>query len=85
MSIPALASFAIFQFMWVWNDFLVAYIFIGSTNPVLQQGLLSLLGQYGQGWNLVAAGSFIVVIVPVIVFLSLQRFFVRGLTAGSVK
>ncbi|MBW4032468.1 MAG: carbohydrate ABC transporter permease [Acidobacteria bacterium] len=85
MSIPALASFAIFQFMWVWNDYLVAYIFIGNANPVLQQGLLGLLGQYNEGWNLVAAGSFIVVLVPLIVFLSLQRFFVRGLTAGSVK
>jgi alpha-glucoside transport system permease protein len=85
MSIPALASFAIFQFMWVWNDYLVAYIFIGNKNPVLQQGLLGLLGQYSQGWNLVAAGSFIVVIVPLVVFLTLQRFFVRGLTAGSVK
>jgi alpha-glucoside transport system permease protein len=85
MSTPALASFAIFQFLWVWNDYLVAYIFIGNTNPVLQQGLLGLLGQYNQGWNLVAAGSFIVLIVPLIVFLSLQRYFVRGLTAGSVK
>ncbi|MDP9028457.1 MAG: carbohydrate ABC transporter permease [Actinomycetota bacterium] len=85
MSTPALASFAAFQFLWVWNDYLVAYIFIGNTNPVLQQGLLGLLGQYSQGWNLVAAGSFVVLIVPVIVFLSLQRFFVRGLTAGSVK
>jgi len=85
MSVPALASFAIFQFLWVWNDFLVAYIFLGNKSPVLQQGLLGLLGQYGQGWNLVAAGSFVVMIIPIIVFLSLQRFFVRGLTAGSVK
>lgn len=85
MSVPALASFAIFQFLWVWNDFLVAYIFLGNGSPVLQQGLLSLLGQYGQGWNLVAAGAFIVLVVPLVVFLSLQRFFVRGLTAGSVK
>ena len=85
MSTPALASFAAFQFLWVWNDYLVAYIFIGNANPVLQQGLLGLLGQYSQGWNLVAAGSFVVLVVPVIVFLSLQRFFVRGLTAGSVK
>ncbi|RPE78065.1 MULTISPECIES: carbohydrate ABC transporter permease [unclassified Frondihabitans] len=85
MSIPALASFAIFQFLWVWNDFLVAYIFLGNGSPVLQQGLLGLLGQYNQGWNLVAAGAFIVLLVPLVVFLSLQRFFVRGLTAGSVK
>jgi alpha-glucoside transport system permease protein len=85
MSVPALASFAIFQFLWVWNDFLVSFIFIGNKNPVLQQGLLGLLGQYNQGWNLVAAGSFVVLIIPLIVFLSLQRFFVRGLTAGSVK
>lgn len=85
MSTPAIASFAIFQFLWVWNDYLVAYIFIGTTNPVLQQGLLGLLGQYNQGWNLVAAGSFIVLLVPLTVFLALQRYFVRGLTAGSVK
>jgi alpha-glucoside transport system permease protein len=86
MSVPALASFAIFQFLWVWNDYLVAYIFIGpQTHPVLQVGLLGLLGQYNQGWNLVAAGSFIVLIIPLVVFFSLQRFFVRGLTAGSVK
>lgn len=85
MSMPALASFAVFQFLWVWNDYLVAFIFLGNGSPVLQQGLLGLLGQYGQGWNLVAAGSFVVLIVPLFVFLSLQRFFVRGLTAGSVK
>ena len=82
---PAIAAFAIFQFLWVWNDYLVGYIFAGQTNPVLQVGLLGLLGQYNQGWNLVAAGSFVVMIVPLIVFFSLQRFFVRGLTAGSVK
>jgi alpha-glucoside transport system permease protein len=75
----------VFQFLWVWNDYLVAYIFIGNANPVLQQGLLGLLGQYSQGWNLVAAGSFVVVVIPLTVFLALQQFFVRGLTAGSVK
>ncbi len=86
MSVPALASFAIFQFLWVWNDFLVAYIFIQSgPNQVLTQGLYTLLGQYGQGWQRVAAGSFITLVVPLIIFFSLQRFFVRGLTAGSVK
>lgn len=86
MSVPALASFAIFQFLWVWNDFLVAYIFIGSgPNAVMTQGLYDLLGQYGQGWQRVAAGSMITVIVPLVIFFALQRYFVRGLTAGSVK
>jgi alpha-glucoside transport system permease protein len=85
MSVPALASFAIFQFLWVWNDYLVAFIFLGNRNPVITQALFALLGQYGQGWQGVAAGSFIAIVVPLIVFFSLQRFFVRGLTAGSVK
>ncbi len=86
MSVPALASFAIFQFLWVWNDFLVAYIFIQSgPNQVLTQGLYTLLGQYGQGWQRVAAGSFITLVVPLVIFFALQRYFVRGLTAGSVK
>ncbi|MGB4778918.1 carbohydrate ABC transporter permease [Microbacterium sp.] len=86
MSVPALASFAIFQFLWVWNDFLVAYIFIQSgPNAVMTQGLYTLLGQYGQGWQRVAAGSFITLVVPLVIFFALQRFFVRGLTAGSVK
>jgi len=85
MSVPALASFAIFQFLWVWNDYLTAYIFIGDAHPVLTQALYGLLGLYAQGWNLVAAGSFITIIVPLVVFFALQRFFVRGLTAGAVK
>lgn len=86
MSVPALASFAIFQFLWVWNDFLVAYIFIQSgPNQVMTQGLYTLLGQYGQGWQNVAAGSFLTLVVPLVIFFALQRFFVRGLTAGSVK
>ncbi|GAB3602766.1 carbohydrate ABC transporter permease [Microbacterium aureliae] len=86
MSVPALASFAIFQFLWVWNDFLVAYIFIQSgPNQVLTQGLYTLLGQYGQGWQRVAAGSFITLVIPLVIFFALQRYFVRGLTAGSVK
>ena len=85
MSVPALAAFAIFQFLWVWNDYLVGFIFSGTGSPTLQVALLALLGQFGSGWNLVAAGSFIVMLIPVIVFLAMQRFFVRGLTAGSVK
>jgi alpha-glucoside transport system permease protein len=85
MSVPALASFAIFQFLWVWNDYLIAFIFVGEQKAVMTYRLLQLLGQYGQGWRDVAAGSFISLIVPLIVFYSLQRYFVRGLLAGSVK
>jgi alpha-glucoside transport system permease protein len=86
MSVPALASFAIFQFLWVWNDLLVALVFIGpGENEPITVSVTHLLGQAGQGWNLVTAGGFFSMIVPIIVFLSLQRYFVRGLTAGSVK
>lgn len=85
MSIPALASFAIFQFLWVWNDYLIAFVFVGEQKAVMTYRLLRLLGQYGQGWRDVAAGSFISLTVPLIVFFSLQRYFVRGLLAGSVK
>jgi alpha-glucoside transport system permease protein len=86
MSVPALASFAIFQFLWVWNDLLVALIFIGpGQNQPLTVALSGLLGQQGQGWQLITAGGFFTMIIPLIVFISLQRFFVRGLTAGSVK
>lgn len=85
MSIPALASFAIFQFLWVWNDYLIAFIFVGEQKPVMTYRLLRLLGQFGDGWQNVAAASFISLIVPLIVFFSLQRYFVRGLTAGAVK
>jgi alpha-glucoside transport system permease protein len=85
MSVPALASFAIFQFLWVWNDYLIAFIFVGTKNPVMTYQVLRLLGQYGDGWQNVAAASFISMIVPLVVFFALQRYFVRGLTAGSVK
>lgn len=85
LSMPAIASFAIFQFLWVWNDYLIAFIFVGQTSPVLTYELLKLLGQYGQGWQDVAAGAFISLVVPLIVFFGLQRYFVRGLTSGSVK
>jgi alpha-glucoside transport system permease protein len=85
MSVPALASFAIFQFLWVWNDYLIAFIFVGEQKAVMTYRLLRLLGQYGDGWLDVAAGSFISLIVPLIIFFSLQRYFVRGLTAGAVK
>lgn len=85
LSMPAIASFAIFQFLWVWNDYLIAFIFVGQTSPVLTYELLKLLGQYGQGWQDVAAGAFISLVVPLLVFFGLQRYFVRGLTSGSVK
>lgn len=85
MSIPAIASFAIFQFLWVWNDYLIAFIFVGEQKPVMTYTLLRQLGQYGEGWQDVAAGSFISLIVPLIVFFGLQRYFIRGLTAGAVK
>lgn len=85
ISVPALASFAIFQFLWVWNDYLIAFVFVGNEHPVLTYRLLSMLGQYQEGWQTVAAGSFVSMSVPLLVFFSLQRYFVSGLTAGSVK
>ena len=87
LSTPALASFAIFQFLWVWNDLLVALVFIGSKPEVavLTQRLQEMIGSRGQDWHLLTAGAFITMIIPLIVFFSLQRFFVRGLLAGSVK
>jgi alpha-glucoside transport system permease protein len=87
LSVPALASFAIFQFLWVWNDLLVAMIFLG-TNPeveVLTQRLLGMLGTFGTDWHLLTAGAFVTMLFPLVVFFSLQRYFVRGLLAGSVK
>lgn len=87
LSVPALASFAIFQFLWVFNDFLVALVFLGETRQVrvLTIALNSLNGQFGESWHLLTAGAFISMVLPMVVFFSLQRFFVRGLTAGAVK
>jgi alpha-glucoside transport system permease protein len=85
LSIPALASFAIFQFLWLWNDYLVALVFLGERNRVLTYALASIVGEKGQDWHLLTAGAFISMILPLIVFLALQRFFVRGLMAGSIK
>jgi alpha-glucoside transport system permease protein len=87
MSTPVLAAFAIFQFLWVWNDLLVALVFIGPgvNAPLTVAVKNNLIGQQGQGWNLVTAGGIITMVVPIIVFLAMQRYFVRGLTAGSVK
>jgi alpha-glucoside transport system permease protein len=87
LSVPALASFAIFQFLWVWNDYLVALIFLGATpgRQVLTMRLADIVGTRGQDWHLLTAGAFLSMVIPLIVFFALQRFFVRGLLAGSVK
>jgi alpha-glucoside transport system permease protein len=87
LSVPALASFAIFQFLWVWNDYLVALIFIGSKPDVqvLTMRLADMVGSRGADWQLLTAGAFVSMALPLAVFLLLQRFFVRGLLAGSVK
>jgi alpha-glucoside transport system permease protein len=87
LSVPALAAFAIFQFLWVWNDLLVAYVFLGGTpeNRVLTIALQQLVGARGENWELLTAAAFISMALPLVVFFSLQRYFVRGLTAGSVK
>jgi alpha-glucoside transport system permease protein len=86
LSVPALASIAIFQFLWVWNDLLVAKVFAGdSKNQPLTKVMVDIVGSKGNDWQLLTAGAFVMMFVPLIVFLSLQRFFVRGLLAGSVK
>jgi alpha-glucoside transport system permease protein len=89
LSTPVLAAFATLQFLWVWNDYLVALVFIGVANRqnnVLTVELANLAGQFGEGAvSLLPAAAFITMIVPLVVFFLLQRYFVRGLTAGSVK
>jgi alpha-glucoside transport system permease protein len=86
LSVPALASFAIFQFLWVWNDLLMALIFVSdpSKQPMTVR-IPYLLSTYGQEYNLLAAAAFLLMILPLLVFFSLQRYFVQGLLAGSVK
>lgn len=87
LSVPALASFAIFQFLWVWNDYLVALIFLGG-NPefeLVTQRMAAIVGARGQDWHLLTAGAFVSMILPLAVFFGLQRYFVRGMLAGSVK
>jgi len=85
--VPVLASFAIFQFLWVWNDFLVALVFLGIDPDVrvLNVELADLAGRGEGALNLLPAAAFVTMIVPIVVFFGLQRYFVRGLTAGSVK
>ncbi len=87
LSFPALASFAIFQFLWVWNDLLIAMVFLGNNEEhlVLTGQLRELLGSRGGNWEILTASAFITIIIPLCVFFSLQRYLVRGLLAGSVK
>jgi alpha-glucoside transport system permease protein len=85
LTFPAIASFAIFQFLWVWNDLLVALVFADGAVAPMTKLLAEISGNRGQEWYLLTAGAFISILVPLIVFFSLQRFFVRGLLAGSTK
>ena len=87
LSIPALASFTIFQFLWVWNDLLVALVFLGKGDEqiVLTSKLRELLGSRGDNWEILTASAFVTIVVPLAVFFALQRYFVRGLMTGSVK
>ena len=87
LSAPALGAFAIFQFLWVWNDLLVALVFLGvaSDQLVMPAQLYQLVGSRGQQWHILTAGAFLTMLLPLIVFLALQRTFVRGILAGSVK
>jgi alpha-glucoside transport system permease protein len=87
LSFPALASFAIFQFLWVWNDLLIAIVFLGAQDDslVLTGRLVNLLGSRGGNWEILTASAFITIVVPLLVFFTLQRYLVRGLLAGSVK
>jgi alpha-glucoside transport system permease protein len=87
LSVPAIASFSIFQFLWVWNDLLVGLTFGGGVKEVapMTVRIAEMVGTRGSGWELLTAGAFVSMIVPLIVFFALQRFFVRGLMAGSVK
>ena len=86
LSVPALASFAIFQFLWVWNDLLMALIYVQETDLLpLTVRISQVQSTYGVEWHLLSAGAFVLMAVPLVVFFSLQRFFVQGLLAGSVK
>ena len=87
MAVTALAAFAIFQFMWVWNDLLVALVFLGPQDnvAVATVKLTQLVGNRGEQWHVLTAAAFISMLLPLLVFLALQRYFIRGILAGSVK
>ena len=85
LSVPAIASLTIFQFMWIWNDYLIALIYAGQDKAPITRQLATLTGTRGQSWHLLTAAGMVSMIVPIAVFFALQRYFVRGLLAGAVK
>lgn len=85
LAMPAIASLVIFQFLWVWNDLLVALVFLGGTKPVLTYQIANMVSSLGAGWHLLTAAAFISMLLPMILFFALQRYFVRGMLAGAVK
>lgn len=85
LALPAIASLGIYQFLWVWNDLLVALVFLGANNPVMTYQISNLVSSMGGGWQLLTAAAFLSMLLPMIVFFGFQRFFVRGMLAGSVK
>jgi alpha-glucoside transport system permease protein len=85
LSVPAIASLAIFQFLWIWNDLLVALVFLGGQTPVMTYQIANMVTSHGSGWHLLTAAAFISMALPMLVFFGLQRFFVHGMLAGSVK
>jgi alpha-glucoside transport system permease protein len=85
LAMPAIASLGIFQFLWVWNDLLVALVFLGGTTPVMTYQISNMVTSLGAGWQLLTAAAFLSILLPMIVFFALQRYFVRGMLAGAVK
>ena len=85
LATPAIASVAIFQFLWVWNDLLVSLVFLGGTTPVMTYQISNMVTSLGSGWQVLTAAAFLSMLLPMIVFFSLQRYFVRGMLAGAVK
>jgi len=85
LAMPAIASLAIFQFLWVWNDLLVALVFLGGTTPVMTYQISNMVTSLGAGWHLLTAAAFLSMLLPMFVFFALQRYFIRGMLAGAVK
>jgi alpha-glucoside transport system permease protein len=85
LAMPAIASLGIFQFLWVWNDLLVSLVFLGGTTPVMTYQISNMVTSLGSGWQVLTAAAFLSMLLPMLVFFSLQRYFVRGMLAGAVK